>query len=518
MKESELIKIIEDETSYFINNIAKELEETHDKWFDNFGFPMFGSTSKDYHEQVYFQSYLESYTRKMINGILKEIAYFESADNIIWPEFEYLGIYNGYTNAEYEEGFGFELINKDRKIGYKYSFFHLNEIEKLISQEDVNSVKLVVWQSEKNLIGFDYGDNRVELINAWEFFQDLFYEMDYEEVKMTYNLFVKHVTAAVEQANSMISLTTIPGFTTSYLHKNRGEMIAKLKTEINELSLFYVKNSDFKKTEKDSEKLISVYNLNKRFLQKKMEYAFVGTRPYAKSFMTSEYMYRYFKKNQMFDYTPIVSGYIKSIEQLLYDICKSYLYSVGRKENMGSWTMGNYKCFINDNEDIIRPELRNIKSVIIACLESYKVESRNRLFHRDFFNDWNRVEYIRKNTFFLYVVFLEMIDDELIQGNPRLLSILDEEYDRLFCIIDEDNSNYYTFVIDGEEYYAFEKEPRNQGIEFTWNGLIRNSIWFKKFNYDHYDRIKISSRNMPSKIWSTDAFGNKIKLLWQSVQ
>lgn len=39
-----------------------------------------------------------------------------------------------------------------------------------------------------------------------------------------------------------------------------------------------------------------------------------------------------------------------------------------------------------------------------------------------------RVEYIRKNTFFLYVVFLEMIDNELIQGNPRLLSILDEEY------------------------------------------------------------------------------------------
>ena len=95
------------------------------------------------------------------------------------------------------------------------------------------------------------------------------------------------------------------------------------------------------------------------------------------------------------------------------------------------------------------------------------------------FDVYERVEYIRKNTFFLYVVFLEMIDNELIQGNPRLLSILDEEYDRLFCIIDEDNSNYYTFVIDGEEYCTFEKEPRNQGIVFTWNGLIRNNIWFK---------------------------------------
>lgn len=54
---------------------------------------------------------------------------------------------------------------------------------------------------------------------------------------------------------------------------------------------------------------------------------------------------------------------------------------------MGSWTMGNYKYFINDNEDIIRPELRNVKDVIVACLESYRVESRNHLFHRDYFNE-----------------------------------------------------------------------------------------------------------------------------------
>lgn len=49
--------------------------------------------------------------------------------------------------------------------------------------------------------------------------------------------------------------------------------------------------------------------------------------------------------------------------------------------------MGNYKYFINDNEDMIRPELRNVKDVIVACLESYRVESRNHLFHRDYFNE-----------------------------------------------------------------------------------------------------------------------------------
>ena len=448
----------------------------------------------------------------MINGILKEITYFESADNIVWPENEYVGIYNGYTNAECEDKFGFEFINKDRKIGYRYSFFHFDKIEKLLTREGIDSVKIVEWQSEEKLILDDYGDNPVKVINAWELFQDLFYEMDEKEIKTIYELFVKKVTSAVDRANSMISLTTLPGFTPAYLHKMRRTMIEELADEISMISSFEVKNRNYKSTEENSKQLIDKYNLAERFLQKKMEYAFVGTSHYAKSFMSSEYLYRYFKKNLMFDYTPIVSGYIKSIEQLLYVICKSYK----KIKNMGSWTMGNYKDFISKNEDIIRPELRKVKDVIVDCLESYRVEIRNQLFHRDFCNDWEKVEYIRKNTFFLYVVFLGMIEDKLIQDNPSLLSVLDVKYDRLFCIIDEDSSRYYSFVIDGKEYCIFEKEPRNQGIIFKWNGLIRNSIGFKKLNHDHYERVEISSKNMPSKVWSTDAFGKKIKLLWTS--
>ena len=99
---------------------------------------------------------------------------------------------------------------------------------------------------------------------------------------------------------------------------------------------------------------------------------------------------------------------------------------------MGSWTMGNYKDFISKNEDIIRPELRKVKDVIVDCLESYRVAIRNQLFHRDFCNDWEKVEYIRKNTIFLYVVLLGMLEDKLIQGNPMLLNVLDVEYDHLF--------------------------------------------------------------------------------------
>ena len=47
MKESKLRKLLEESVETYINNIAKELEEPHDQWFDNFGFPIFGQICRD---------------------------------------------------------------------------------------------------------------------------------------------------------------------------------------------------------------------------------------------------------------------------------------------------------------------------------------------------------------------------------------------------------------------------------------------------------------------------------------
>ena len=40
----------------------------------------------------------------------------------------------------------------------------------------------------------------------------------------------------------------------------------------------------------------------------RFEYAFVGSSDFAKSYQTSEYLFRFFKENTMFDLTPVVSG------------------------------------------------------------------------------------------------------------------------------------------------------------------------------------------------------------------
>lgn len=56
--------------------------------------------------------------------------------------------------------------------------------------------------------------------------------------------------------------------------------------------------------------------------------------------------------------------------------------------------------------------------------------------------------------------------------------------------------------------------PRNEGIIYNENGLINNAIVLKRFNYDHYDNVKLSRDNMPSEIWITDSFGTKKERIW----
>lgn len=513
MKESKLKKLINEHTNDYINNIAIELESTHNQWFENFGFPIFGETSKDYYEQVYFQSYLESYTRKMINTIFQDIFYEDVSDKIEWPEFEYKGIYNGYTNIEYEQEFGFEFINRDQEIGYRYTRFSYDKIDQLLIKGNVKTIVWILWQNDD--IGFSYNDSRIKVVNLWELFQDLFLELNQEEISCMYQLFTESMKNAVELANSMISLTTIPGFTSSYLYKSREESVQILQKKAKTLSSFFVENTKYKTTEINSMQLTKDYNLSQYFLQNKMENAFVGTSSFAKSFLTSEYLFRYFKGNQMFDYTPIVSGYIKSIEQLLHKLCVLYRNTNQIPLNMSSFTLGKYSDFIKNNKRILRKELRPAKNIITSCLDSYRIESRNHLFHKDYFNNWERVERIRENTIFLYVILTGAVDINQISNDPiKDLGFLNTEYNCLVCTLDDYPNHFVSLMLNGKFYSEAKVIPRKQGLVFDKNGLITNKIQIEIFSKGNFQTIELSRRNIPSKIWIVDSNNRRTKQIW----
>lgn len=513
MKYEQFNEILDENIDAYINNIAYELEQSHDNWFDNFGFPIFGETSKEYHEQVYFESYFESYTRKMINNILKDLCYYDCAFEIKWPEFEYVGIYNGYTNVECEKEFGFEFIDRDRKIGYRYTSVKLDEIDPLLKKGNVEKIVVVEWQNKDENICISYGDKPVEIILLWDLFNELFDDLSLDELEEMYNTFVNRVSDAVVKANSMISLVTLPGFTPYYIAKTRNEIISTIREEISSLSCYKVMNEDFRNLEKVSANLISKYKLSEYFLKNQYDLLLTGNFDYAKSFSTSEYLYKYFKNNPMFDYTPIVSSYLKSIEQLLNFICCNYASLSSDTTDMSTFTLGKYIKYMNEaaNETIFRPEIRPVKSIIYRCLTSYRIECRNNLFHKDYFNSWDRVEMIRENSLFLYTVILGSIDANLIKYDEGTLNL---KYDHLFRILDKKRDRFILCIINGTEFNEMHIEPRNEGITYNESGLINNKIVLKRFDYDHYDIIELSRDNMPSEIWITASFGKKEKRIW----
>ncbi|SEL42765.1 hypothetical protein [Ruminococcus albus] len=513
MNRNELSIILDENINIYLNNIERELEQSHDQWFENFGFPMFGETAKEYHEQVYFESYFESYTRKMINGILKDLCYYECAYEIVWPESEYVGIYNGYTNIESEEKFGFEFVDKDRKIGYRYTSIKPEEIDSLLKKENVHKIVCVEWLHKDDIKCISYGDKPVEVILLWDLFNELFDDLALNEIEEMYETFVKRISEAVAKANSMISLVTLPGFTPNYISKTRDESLSIIRKEISSLSYYNVMNDDYKNLEKISANLITKYKLSEFFLNNKYDLLLNGNSDYAKSFSTSEYLYKYFKNNPMFDYTPIVSSYLKSIEQLLNSICCNYASLHSDTTCISEFTLGKYIHYINEaaHESIFRSEIRPVKGIIYRCLNSYRIECRNNLFHKDYFNNWNRVEMIRLNTFFLYVAILGSVDTSLIKYDDGILNL---KYDELFRIIDKQRSSRFLCVINGEEYSGMNIEPRNEGIKYNESGLITNTIVLKRFNYDHYDIIELSRDNLPSEIWIIDSFGTKKRRIW----
>ena len=106
------------------------------------------------------------------------------------------------------------------------------------------------------------------------------------------------------------------------------------------------------------------------------------------------------------------------------------------------------------------------------------------------------------------------VNDTLIIENDTLLGSLNVEYDRLFQILDAQAEQNYTFILNGTEYLEMAKQPRYKGLIFDRNGLITNSIHFKKFNYDHYEEVEISRKNMPSEIWIAGPFRKKGEKIW----
>lgn len=262
-------------------------------------------------------------------------------------------------------------------------------------------------------------------------------------------------------------------------------------------------------------------DMHKSYIFDKLYETMVGSNEYATSFITSEWLYDSFKGKKNFDYTSVVSGYLKSIEQLLYKIvmlnidndCKiamkrdmlkkafrqnipvfelidnkfnkvpgnkqgnnyrptNYPYiefTEHQKEFMDS-SIGTFEYFLRCNKHIFsNPDNAKTVTDMISC---FRIECRNGFFHTHNLNDWDLVEKIRRNAFYLYFVLLGscIITEE---RKHELNLIHHDQFDELCKKIREFNryNLYFVFEYDDGIKQNLVYDIHNNTIEFNDDGV-----------------------------------------------
>lgn len=300
--------------------------------------------------------------------------------------------------------------------------------------------------------------------------------------------------------------------------------------------------------------------MENNYLKSKVFKTMLGGNEYAESFITSEWLFHSLKEKNNFDYTAVISGYLKSIEQLLCQIvmlnvdnnCKismsgaNNVRNEARRNNVaayrqsrGRWSttpipekgfvyvdltseqvcymdssIGTFEFFLRYNPHIfIDPNLSKTIADMVCC---FRTECRNGYFHTHNLYDWSIVEKTRDNAIYLYFVLLGACIIPTNKESELKISEVDH-FDELCKKIREFRHYNAEFIFeypDGRKInliYDF----INNTIEYTDEGVEHYvSLLFyavDEFSLEAYEKLDEGIReeqkvyltrdNLPSKIF-----------------
>lgn len=173
----------------------------------------------------------------------------------------------------------------------------------------------------------------------------------------------------------------------------------------------------------DSFALIGNRFFNENLYQKLFDYS-----DFSKSFLTSEWLYKNHMKNDLLDMTYVITGYLKSIEQLLYSIIHKMdtTHTIGISAPEGiknisvdspdfcKATLGNMVYFLRNinNRNVYFPGISKMSiSGITLIINKWVQSERNGYFHKHNMSSLEKVTEIRNSTFLLYYLILGSLAD-----------------------------------------------------------------------------------------------------------
>lgn len=574
MEKSELLnsakKIIEDEVEVFIQRIK---EYRQDNWFDDIkkgylDFSIFFSLNDEYSEIKHFEKKLVDNIREyLVLGIFEKIFYLHN----IQVEYPRQAIIIGESNSSRvmrmsDEDFPFEFIvdNNGMRTGYLFDYPLVYESEEvrffelIKHQYNLNQFEILVFYKNtqierKNKFVPDYRKPYETYISLESFFNKYF-------SKEEYDLYLTLVRKAVQKANEEIGLRTIHTMSGRNLSNFKLSLLPQFASMPYQ-SMSYIFSDKHIKPKKVIGK--EDYDiLNKKFVTEKMYKAFLGNEDFAKCFITSEYLYYALGENELFDYTSVVCGYTKSVEQLIFKLLQINLETREptdvlwikakipfKYKNLVLPTRPNPKTnitqiqfsstyqkffdtslspmiwFLYDNANgwnVSKDEARNY---IKRCLDDYAKSCRNDHFHKDNIYDYTTVKRIRNNTILIFYYLLggyKLTNDE--EKNRSLLGIESDSFDRLYKRMKKIPSSVKCFILQFgfREIKAIRLYNQPSSI-YDDNGSLKPSgIYFCQVNSfndkslkaaysspDSENLIKVDNNNLPEKVWWYNTINHK---------
>lgn len=555
----------------FKNCIMRDYLLFNKQYKDETGFPFLEMTSREYGLQKYFEIRLEHYIRTiLINDILRLVL-----------EDKGVGIYKSelpeedrqfYTNIEYEKKVGYEFVADygDSTIMYRYTDVKLEDAEKLLSDFE-DQLVVIDWKVPAKTDG----EKTVVLENGKELKHSSLYGLFQERIGMEeYETFITFLTGTVIEFQEYIGVKSAPKLSPFSLGRFRFEVEDNFKEYISKIRDYMIadekiaalKSSDIEgidygyrviddenkgrygSAEKSSKELLRDSQVLIDFEAKKLYRYLIGGADFSKSFITSEYLYKQYDCDDCFDYTAVVSGYLKSIEQLLYHIAsfskgKGYkIKNNGQKnkngvfpssvksgkvykidfmeENDGCFdtTIGSLIHFLDDNKSDLLLVDDCYKKMIIDCLNCYRIECRNDSFHLDNNYSWSRVEFIRWNTFLVYILLLSCckLGDTEWQTQNDLKLIKDDRLERLYSIVASGKKGIFEFCFMGDGYLLEPIKVRHIPDESSYPsynsvGQIKSVfLTFESVSDQH--KVLIMRRNVPEEMYFIEENGERVMI------
>lgn len=182
--------------------------------------------------------------------------------------------------------------------------------------------------------------------------------------------------------------------------------------------------------------------VNRNFTENKMYLALIGKNDFAESFISAEWLFDIYSHAMgELELTGIISGYLKSIEQLLYKIVQFNIdkglsiranrqnrnrriqYTKDNAEIIDS-TLGSLKEFITSKEAELTLSAK-VRGCMNYAISEWTRYQRNGYFHKhNLYRQDNKIDEIRSLTLFLYFIILgglKFSDTQL-----KLLGVYDE--------------------------------------------------------------------------------------------